>query len=122
MPAPTTIDEYLDAQAPRQRARLEEVRALVRAAAPDATEGISYGMPAFKDHGRILVYFAAFTNHWSLFPGSRAVIEAHAAELGDRITGPGTLRFSLEEPVPADLVSSIVRERLGENAAKRKGK
>lgn len=122
MPAPMTIDEYLDAQPPHQRACLEEVRALVRAAAPEATEGISYGMPAFKDHGRILVYFAAFTNHWSLFPGSKAVIEAHAAELGDRVTGPGTLRFSLEEPVPADLVSSIVRERLRENAAKRKGR
>ncbi len=122
MPAPTTIDEYLEAQPPRQRACLEEVRAIVHAAAPDATEAISYGMPAFKDHGRILVYFAAFTSHWSLFPGSKAVIAAHAAELGDRITGPGTLRFSLDEPVPADLVASIVRERLAENAAKRKGK
>jgi uncharacterized protein YdhG (YjbR/CyaY superfamily) len=119
MTAPTTIDEYLDTQPERQRACLEEVRAVVHATAPDATEGISYGMPAFKDHGRILVYFAGFKNHWSLFPGSRAVVEAHAAELGDRIKGPGTLRFALDEPVPADLVASIVRDRLAENAAKR---
>ena len=60
--------------------------------------------------------------YWSLFPGSKAVVAAHAAELGDRIAGPGTLHFPLDEPVPAELVATIVRERLAENATKRKAK
>lgn len=120
MAVPTTIDEYLAPLPGPQRACLEEVRSIVRAAAPDAVEAISYGMPAFKDHGRILVYFAGFAKHWSLFPGSKLVIDAHRAELGDRVTGPGTLRFSLDEPVPAELITAIVHERLAENEAKRK--
>jgi uncharacterized protein YdhG (YjbR/CyaY superfamily) len=120
MAAPATVDEYMAALPERARAPLEEVRSIVKTAAPGAVEGISYGMPAFKDHGRILCYYAAFTNHWSFFPGSKAIIDAHRAELGERITGPGTLRFSLDEAVPADLVTTIVRERLAENAARRR--
>jgi uncharacterized protein YdhG (YjbR/CyaY superfamily) len=119
MPVPGSVDEYLADLPERSRARLEEVRSIVKATAPEAVEGISYGMPAFKDHGRVLVYYAAFTNHWSLFPGSKSVIEAHRAELGDRVSGPGTLRFPLDEPVPAVLVATIVTDRLRENAAKR---
>jgi uncharacterized protein YdhG (YjbR/CyaY superfamily) len=119
MDAPATVEEYLAALPERSRAALEAVRATVRAAAPDATEGISYGMPAFKDRGRILVYYAAFANHYSLFPGSGTSVEAAGEEAARHVAGKGTLRFSYDEPVPVDLVSRIVAVRLAENAARR---
>ena len=102
------------------RAALERLREMIKAAAPEATETISYQMPAFKDHGRSLVAYAAFKNHCSLFPMSKAVIEARREELKPYLTGKGTLRFHADKPLPAELVRKLVKARLAENAAHRR--
>jgi uncharacterized protein YdhG (YjbR/CyaY superfamily) len=118
--APSTVDDYLAALPERSRAVLEQARALIKATAPDADEGISYGMPAFRLGGRVLVYYAAFTSHWSLFPGSKAVIDTFREGLGPRVTGPGTIRFAYDEPFPAGIVTAILQARLVELAAPKK--
>jgi uncharacterized protein YdhG (YjbR/CyaY superfamily) len=109
-----TVDSYLaDLPAP-QRAVLEQLRATIREAVPEAVETISYQMPAFKLHGRFLVSFAAFEKHCSLFPANDRV----RAVLGDALTpylhGKGTLRFTVADPIPAVLVKDIVATRVAE--------
>src|SRR5690242_18036060 len=118
--APASIDEYLAAIPARQRAALEKVRRAVRAAAPEAVEAISYQMPAFKERGRILVYFAAFKDHCSFFPASGAVMEELGDELEPYFAGKGTLRFTVERPIPARLVRKIVKLRRAEIEAARR--
>jgi len=119
MATPTSIEDYLAALPEEQRAALEELRETIRAAAPRATEKISYAMPAFEQDGRFLVSYAAFKDHCSLYPASTAVMEALGAELETYFSGKGTLRFRADEPIPAALVKKIVRVRLEENAARR---
>jgi uncharacterized protein YdhG (YjbR/CyaY superfamily) len=117
MAGPTSVEEYMAAIPEDKRAVLERLRGQIRAAAPGATETISYQMPAFKLDGRFLVSFAAFKNHCSLFPASGAVMEAHGEELQPYYSGKGTLRFTVEHPIPAALVKKIVRTRIAENEA-----
>src|SRR5437667_2735411 len=117
MAAPTSVDDYLAALPEESRAVLAKLRATIRAAAPEATETISYQMPAFKDHGRFLVSYAAFKDHFSLFPASKAVMEALGEELRPYFSGKGTLRFTSDNPIPAALVKKIVKTRLEEAAA-----
>lgn len=121
MTEPASVDAYMAALPEPSRAVLEGLRATIRAAAPGATELISYGMPAFKVHGRLLVYYAAFKNHVSLFPASGSAIEAHREELAPYVTSKGTIRFSLDAPLPADLIARIVKARVAENAARNRG-
>lgn len=120
MTAPATVEEYLAALPEGSRAVLEQLRATIRAAAPEATEAISYGMPAFRDRGRVLVYYAAFTAHYSLFPASGTVLETLSDELRPYVASKGTLRFRYGEPLPVELVTKIVGIRLAENAARRR--
>ncbi|MEX0983536.1 MAG: DUF1801 domain-containing protein [Actinomycetota bacterium] len=120
MRKPTSVKEYLSWQDDRQRAALHRLREVIRAAVPQATEGISYSMPAFLLGGRGLVCYAAFRDHYSLFPMSGAVVEAHADELGARITGKGTIQFSYDERLPVGLVKKVVKTRLAEVRAKRR--
>ena len=120
MATPTSVEEYLAALPETQRAALEELRKTIKAAAPDATETISYQMPAFKHHGRFLASYAAFKDHCSFFPASNAVMEALGEELKPYFSGKGTLRFTLEDPIPAALVKKIVKIRIEENAALRR--
>src|SRR5438309_2152092 len=82
---------------------LAELRTTIKAAAPEATETISYQMPAFKDHGRFLVSYAAFKDHCSLFPASKAVMESLGEELKRYVSGKGTLRFTVDKPIPSAL-------------------
>ena len=117
MAAPTTVADYLAALPEAPRTALEKLRNTIKAAAPEATETISYQMPAFKLNGRFLVSYAAFTDHCSLFPASKSVIEAHGDELRPYLSGKGTLRFTTDKPIPAALVRKIVRTRIAENAA-----
>jgi uncharacterized protein YdhG (YjbR/CyaY superfamily) len=114
MRKPTSVDEYLSWMDERQLAALDRLREVIGRAAPHATEGISYSMPAFLLGGKGLVCYAAFTDHYSLFPMSTAVMEQHSGELGDRVTGKGTIRFEYGERLPARLVAKIVRTRLTE--------
>lgn len=115
---PTTataqIDATLAALPAEQRAALQALRQTIAAAAPEAVETISYGMPAFRYHGRALVSYAAFKAHCSLFPMSSALIETHRDELAGFATAKGTLRFTPEHPLPNDLVARIVRERMAQ--------
>jgi uncharacterized protein YdhG (YjbR/CyaY superfamily) len=118
--APTVADveSYLAALPPASRAAMETLRAAIRSAVPNATETISYQMPAFRHLGRVLVSYGAFKDHVSLFPMSIAVIRAHEHELGDRHTGKGTIQFDIRKPVPATLVKKLVRARVAEVAAR----
>jgi uncharacterized protein YdhG (YjbR/CyaY superfamily) len=115
---PTSVEDYLAALPEGQRVVLEKLRKTIRAAAPEAIETISYQMPTFKDHGRVLVYYAAFKDHCSLFPASNAVMEALGEELKPYFAGKGTLRFTADKPLPAALVKKIVKARIEENAAR----
>ena len=118
MAAPTSVEDYLAALPEESRAALEKLRKTIKAAAPEATETISYQMPAFKDHGRLLVSYAAFKDHCSLFPMSMKVIEAHREELKPYFAGKGTIRFHADKPLPAALVKKLVKARIEENAAR----
>jgi uncharacterized protein YdhG (YjbR/CyaY superfamily) len=110
---PTTVDEYLAAVPEEARATLEKLRKTIRAAAPRATEVISYQMPMYKHHG-MLVGFAAFKNHCSFFPGAKA-IATHKDELKAYGTSKGTIRFPVNKPLSAALVKKLVKERIAEN-------
>jgi uncharacterized protein YdhG (YjbR/CyaY superfamily) len=119
MPDQTTVDEYLAALPADRRGPMEDLRRTIRAAAPDATEVITYKMPGFKRNGRFLVSYDAFKQHYSLFPSSDPIIDA----LGDRVrpyvAGKGTLRFPADQPLPLDLITEIVKIRVAENDAER---
>ena len=111
------IDDYLSQLPENQRIVLEELRQTIREAAPQAEEIISYQMPAFKYNG-MLVYFAAFKNHCSLFGGNATVIKEMAAELKDYKTSTGTIQFTVDKPLPAALVRKIVLARVQQNEDK----
>jgi len=111
-----TIDEYIQRFPPEVQKLLGELRAVIRAAAPDAVEKISYKMPAFAQNG-ILVYFAAFRHHIGFFPTGRG-IEAFKTEAAAYIRGKGTMQFPLDKPLPFALVGRIVKFRVEENARK----
>jgi len=113
-----TIDAYIAAAAPEARPILRKIRTLIRKAAPDAEETISYRMPAFRGNG-ILLYFAAFKNHIGLFPpvDGDAKLDADLA----RYRGPkGNLKFPLDEPMPYELIGRIAALRVAQDKAKAK--
>jgi uncharacterized protein YdhG (YjbR/CyaY superfamily) len=112
---PNEVDEYLAKVPDEARAALEKLRKTIRAAAPKATEGFSYGIPAFKLHGRPLVSYAALKNHCSFFPMSPAVMDAHRKELEPYDTSKGTIRFPVDKPLPATLVRKLVKARIAES-------
>ncbi len=113
-----SIDEYIDSQEPRLRSVLERVRKTIRAAAPDATETISYGIPTFKFYGN-LVHFAAHKNHIGFYPGPSG-IEAFEEELKDYTTSKGTAQFLLHKPIPYELITNITKFRVKQNYDKAK--
>lgn len=110
----TDIDAYLASIPPKARAGLQKLRRTIRAAVPEAEEGFSYGMPAFKLNGRPLIAFAAAQKHSSLFPMSAAVIRTLAPELKSYETSKGTVRFPPDRPPPARLVAKIPKARMAE--------
>ena len=116
MSAPSTIDEYLAQQPVEARSALEEIRAAIKAAAPEATEGISYRIPTFKVGGRALIWFAGFKDHYSLYPYTEALIDELGEELKPHLSGKGTLRFDAGAPIPTELIKRIVAVRLEELA------
>lgn len=120
MAKPKSVDDYLDSLQDWHREALQKLRKQIQTAAPHATETISYQMPAFRDGDRMLVSYAAFRDHCSLFPMSKAVIQANIDQLEPFVSGQGTLRFTRERPLPASLVKRIVKARLEENAVRRR--
>ena len=101
------IDEYLSQVAPAQKAELERVRRIVNEVAPEATEGISYGIPAFKFKGKYLIGFAAFKDHMSIFPGAMP-IDLLKNKLGSYTISKGTIQFTLENSLPEALIKEIL--------------
>ena len=116
----TSVEEYLAGLPAEQRAALDKLRATIQAAAPDATDGISYAMAAFKYGDRGLVCYAAFKDHYSLFPMSKQVIEDNREQLGPRATGKGTIQFRYDERLPVALVKKIVKARIAELEARKR--
>ncbi len=116
--APLTVDAYIAAQPGEHQAALELMRATITAAAPLAEEVISYQMPAYRHHG-MLVYFGAFKNHYSFFPGnSKMIAQQFAEELAGYDVSKGTIRLSYNKPVPTELIEKIVKQRLLQNDLK----
>ena len=112
----TSIDEYI-AQFPAEvQARLEEIRATIRRAAPQARERISYGIPTFSQCGNI-VHFAAYEHHIGFYPGASG-IKRFAKDLASYASAKGSVQFPLDRPVPLALIGRIARFRVAENVAK----
>ena len=105
-----TIDEYLAPLPPDKRAALQWLRRHIKAAAPGAEECISYGIPAFRLDGKLLVHFGAAAKHCAFYPG--AVVEAHREALKGYDTSKGTIRFQPDTPLPAALVRRLVKAQI----------
>jgi uncharacterized protein YdhG (YjbR/CyaY superfamily) len=117
--APKNFDEYLAGVPEPARSALNKIRAAIRSAVPpEAIETISYRMPAFKHKG-VLVWFAAFSNHYSLFP-TASVIEAFKDELKGFTTSKGTIHFPTDKPVPAALIKKLVKARVAQIESKKR--
>ena len=112
-----TIDEYLARLPPDKRAALQWLRRHIRAAAPAAEECISYGIPAFRLDGKLLVHFGAAARHCAFYPG--AVIESFRDELRGYDTSKGTIRFQPGDPLPAGLVTRIVQAQIARQEDRR---
>ena len=119
MDKPTSVEAYFASLEPSRRKDLHALRDAIAAAAPEATEGITYGMPGFLVDGRGLVGYMGFERHYSLFPMSPAVIDAHRDELGDLVTGKGTISFGYGSRLPVNLVKKVVKTRYAEVTSKR---
>jgi uncharacterized protein YdhG (YjbR/CyaY superfamily) len=115
-PKAASVEEFLATVPEPQRAALEDLRRVIRQAAPGATELINYGVPMFRLDGRNLVSFAAAKDHCSFYVQSPAVMEAHAAELAGFKTSKGTVTFTPDQPIPPELVTKLVKARIVENA------
>jgi len=109
------VDAYLANVPEPSRTTLEKVRAIIRSAVPKgATEGLSYGMPAFRYKGA-LVGYAAFRDHCSFFPMQASLIDQMKDELKNYRTSKGTLQFPQDKPLPAALLKKMVKLRVAEN-------
>jgi uncharacterized protein YdhG (YjbR/CyaY superfamily) len=116
--APRDVDEYFAGVPEPARSTLHKMRAAIRSAVPpEATEAISYRIPAFKYHGP-LVWYAAFSDHCSLFP-TAAVIVAFKKELKDYTTSKGTIHFPLDTPLPTTLLKKLVKARVAQQLLKK---
>ena len=117
--APKSVEEYLAAVPAPARSTLNKMRATIRSVVPsEATETISYGMPAFRHNG-VLVWFAAFSNHCSLFP-TASVIAEFKSELKGSSTSKGTIHFPSDKPLPTTLIKKLVKARVAQNEAKKR--
>lgn len=123
MPRPkfSTVEEYLAAQPEAVRPFLDKVRAAIRKALPKAEECISYQIPAFKQDGHPVIYFAGFKKHYSIFPARPHLIAAFQKELAlYEFNNKGTIRFPLSGRVPTTLIARIAKFRAQEAAALKK--
>ena len=117
-PGTKTVAKYVAGVPKQARAAFTKLRATIRSAVPrTASEIISYQIPAFKE-GRVLIWFAAFSNHCSLFP-TNAVIEKFADQLQGFATSKGTVQFPLNKPLPVTLIKKMVKARVAEEKAQR---
>jgi uncharacterized protein YdhG (YjbR/CyaY superfamily) len=115
--ATAKIDAYLASLPSDQRDALQSLRETIAAAAPEAVEGLSYGIPAFRYRSRPLVSYLAATKHLGFYPMSPKVVDHFRDELKDFSLAKSTVRFTTDHPIPSDLVRRIVRARIGETDA-----
>ncbi len=116
MNKPKNIDEYIAGFPQSTQEILEQIRLTIRNAAPQAVEVISYGMPAFKLNG-ILVWFAAYSKHIGFYPKA-SVIEVFRKDISAFKSAKGSIQFPLNEPMPLELITEIVKYRVAENMQK----
>jgi uncharacterized protein YdhG (YjbR/CyaY superfamily) len=116
-----SIDEYIKGFPPGIQKLLKEVRSTIKTAAPEAEETIKYAMPTFTLNGVNLVHFAAFKNHIGFYPTPNG-IEAFEKELSAYKGAKGSVQFPLDQPMPLQLISKIVKYRVAQNIAKAKNK
>jgi len=116
MSRPTNVDEYISGSQKDIQKMLEQLRVTITVAAPQATEVISYGMPAFKMNG-MLAWFAAHTNHIGFYPGASG-IEAFKKELSIYKWAKGSVQFPFDKPLPLRLITKIIKFRVKENLQK----
>ena len=109
-----TVDDYIAAAPMDNRAALTKLRKTIKAAAPKATELISYEMVGFKQDGKRVAYFAYWRSHIALYGTSRDFIAEHAAELKPYVQSKGTIQFPADKPLPYRLVTRIVKARIAE--------
>jgi uncharacterized protein YdhG (YjbR/CyaY superfamily) len=112
-----SIDEYIAAFPPATQTALEEIRALIRESAPEATETISYAIPTFDLGGHHVVHFAGYERHIGFYPTGSG-IAAFEEELAPYKSGKGSVQFPLGSPLPTDLIRRIVEFRVHENSGK----
>jgi uncharacterized protein YdhG (YjbR/CyaY superfamily) len=117
-----TVGEYIAAQPAPARAALRRVRAAIRKALPRATEGISYRIPIYKLDGVMVLYFAGFQRHYSIYPATARVVSALGKALAGRVHSKATIRFPLYEAVPTRLITRIAKTRAAEVAERRSAK
>jgi uncharacterized protein YdhG (YjbR/CyaY superfamily) len=122
MDDPAGVDAYLAALAEPHRELLSRVRSTVRDACPEATEAIAYGMPSFRLRGRMLLSYAAHKRHCSLYPASRVLVEALGDALAPFLAEKATIRFTVDRPLPDDLLRRIVEVRVEEGAGSEGGR
>jgi uncharacterized protein YdhG (YjbR/CyaY superfamily) len=115
-PNPKSVADYIAAQPPQARRALKRVRATIRKALPSATEGISFRIPIYRLDGRMVLYFAGFQRHYSIYPATAGVKAALRNELAGFLHSKGTIRFSLEDAVPTRLITRIAKLRAAEAA------
>jgi uncharacterized protein YdhG (YjbR/CyaY superfamily) len=113
---PTTVAAYIAGFPRPVQAILRRVRGIVRKAVPNAEESISYQIPTYKLNGRPVIYFAAFKEHYSVYPSNTRLVAAFKDELAGYEMSKGTIRFPLSEPVPVKLIQGIVKFRAKEVA------
>ena len=119
MEKPESVDAYFTSLPSQQRTQLQKLRDTIAVAAPEAEEGITYSMPGFLLGGKGFVGYMAFKDHYSFFPMSPSAIEAHRDELGDHVTGKGTISFEYGERLPVALIKKVVKARLAEVETRR---
>lgn len=112
--ASSRVDTYLSGLEPEQRVTLEQLRRTILELLPDAEETISYGMPAYKVHGKTIAGFAAFKNHLSYLPHSGSILDKLGDALEPYRTTKGSLHFRVDQPLPRDIVRRLLKARLAE--------
>jgi uncharacterized protein YdhG (YjbR/CyaY superfamily) len=117
-----SVDDYIAAQPPAARAILRRVRSTLRTALPKAEEVISYQIPAYRQPGGIVIFFAGWTQHYSLYPITQPLRTTFGDELAPYAASKGTLRFPLDQPVPVTLIKRIAKFRAKEVAEQEKTK
>jgi uncharacterized protein YdhG (YjbR/CyaY superfamily) len=120
---PQSVAEYIAAQPKATQRVLRNVRSAIRKAIPEAEEVISYGIPAYRQHGYIVLYFAGWREHYSLYPvNARLVATLKPQSASYEVNDKGTIRFPLDAPVPVKLIAAIAKWKAREAAERQKAK